>query len=253
MPQESLKYLSLQTADNLRDSVRENLQRYTSGDFTDLVEKGGWSIDLSLRVDLDPLRDLAKAKDADAEIENTILVWRALSSLPPSLACENRLWTRLTHVECLEYARARWLDVTAEDDQIEKRVVTHFFASSQTRYRDDNAISRLWWNAFIAKLAAPDNHEAAIRAILKTADIRSNFIERPRTSSRPVIGAAIVKSLLSESWLTEKEIHFREFMKVLNRLGGGKVFEFWSSGKVDDFITRCLAIAQHSVAATGQT
>ena len=251
MPTESLKYLSQKTADFLHSSVLKNLERYKTGDFVDLAEKGGWSIELSLRLDLEPLNHLVMAKDSEAEIRNTMLVWNALNRLHPSLACENRLWTRLTHIECLEYSRYRWLDGdTNDDEKLVKDIKTHFFANTQTRYRDDNAISRLWWNGYIAKLAAPDDQERALRMILKTTDIRSNFVERSKTVSRSVLAAGIVRAMISESWLTGKEAHFREFMKILNRQGGGKVFEVWPQAKVDEFMTRCLSLAQHTVATT---
>jgi hypothetical protein len=250
MPTESLKYLSQQTSNHLYDSVTKNIERYKTGDFLDLVESGGWSIELSLQLDLTPLRNLVMAKDSEAEIGNTMLVWNVLNKLHPSLACENRLWTRLTHVECLEYSRYRWLDInTIDDEKFEKDIKTHFFANTQTRYRDDNAISRLWWNGFIAKLAAPNNQEQALRMILKTADIRSNFIERSRTVSRPAIAAGIIRMMLSESWLTDRERNFREFMIALNKLGGGKVFEVWPVSKVDEFINRCFLLAQKTATA----
>ena len=239
-----LKYLSRRTSDYLYDSVQDNLDRYRNGDFVDQIEGGGGSIELSLQVELDPLEGLVLSRDSEAEITNSILVWKALNKLLPSLACENRLWTRLTHLECLKYSRYRWLDVESDnDEQLVKDVMTHFFANTQTKYRDDNAISRLWWNAYIAKMAAPNNQEQALRLILKTADIRSNFIERTRTVSRRAIAAGIVRIMLSNSWLTEREGNFRAFMVALNRLGGGKVFEIWSDSRIDEFLNRCFLAA----------
>ena len=240
---ENLKYLSQACIDFLHDNVKNNLDRYTRSDFLDLVAQGGWNIELSLRVDLSPLEKLNSDNNSDAEIENTLLVWNVLHQLMPSLACEDRLWARLTHVECLEFSRNRWLRNISGGD-LEKSIKKHFFANTQTRYRDDNAVSRLWWNAFIAKQAAPDNQEGAIRMMLKSADIRSNFIERTRTVSRPCLAAGIIRIMMSESWLTEKERNYRDFMIVLNRMGGGKVFEVWSQSEIDEFMNYCLKQAK---------
>lgn len=241
----ALKYLSQRAADQLYGSVEQNLGRYKSGEFEDLAEGMGHSIELSLYLDLGPLKNLVTDKSPDAEISNSLIVWNVFHELHPSLACENRLWSRLCHVECLEYSRARWLSPeTMKDDELANSIKTHFFANTQTRCRDDNAISRLWWNAYIAKLAAPDNQEMVIRLILKTADIRSNFVERSRTVSRPAIAAGIVRIMQANNWLTEKEQNFREFMKILNRQGGGKLFELWSLASIDRFLGQCLSLAQ---------
>ena len=67
MPTDSLKYLSRQTTDSLYESVHKNLERYKTGNFIDLAEKGGWSIDLSLRLDLTPLCELVMSGDSEAE------------------------------------------------------------------------------------------------------------------------------------------------------------------------------------------
>ena len=243
----TIKYLSQQASDDLYDSVKNNLERYKSGDFHELTDGIGKSIELTIKADLDILKNLVMEKDAESEIHNSLIIWNVFNILQPSLACENRLWTRLTHVECLEYSRFRWLDIEwSQDDKLEKDIKTHFFANTQTKYRDDNAISRLWWNAYIAKLASPNNQEQALRMILKTADIRSGFIERSRTVSRAPIAAGIIRVMISNSWLTEKENNFRLFMKTLNRLGGGKVFELWSTKKIDDFMNNCFLAAKNT-------
>jgi len=247
MAKEPLKYLSNKVSEELYDTVEDNLERYLTGDFESLLSAGGWSIELSLNIDLSVLNNMVTEKGADAEIENTLLIWSCLNKLSPSLACENRLWTRLTHVECLDYSRARWLSssVKSNSDRVAS-IKSHFFANTQTRCRDDNAIGRLWWNALIAKMASPHNHQEAISMILKTADIRSGIIERSRTASRPVVAAAIVRKMMEDDWIIATERNFRDFMVALNRLGAGKVFEYWSESEMSSFMARCVLMARAS-------
>ena len=109
MSRDRLAYLATKTLDDLYAGILENIDRYRDGDFQDLAESGGWDIRLSVEVDLDPLEDLDPSGTPEAEIENSLLVWRALHELTPALACEDRIWTRLSHAECLEYSRKRWL------------------------------------------------------------------------------------------------------------------------------------------------
>lgn len=238
-----LKYLSNATVEDLRESVATNIDRYRSGDFSDLLPLGDWSIELNLDVDLTLLAELDPSGSPEAEISNSRIVWKALRGLTPTLACEEGIWTRLTHVECLSFARSRWLNTSMNDQAAEKAVMDHFFAATLTSRRDDNAISRLWWNSYIAQLAYPDTNLKALEFILKKADIRSNFIERSLTASRPPLAAGIVRIMEREDWVTTREGNFRAFMRTLNRLGGGMIFESMAVSDIDTFMDVCATRA----------
>ena len=199
MTENNIEYFSMPVIDKLYGSISSNLERYTHGDFLDLNISSGWALKMSMKADLSPLKELILEKGADADIENSKLVWRALNTLKPALACENRFWSRLTHFVCLEYSRRRWLNINDSEDKQIKDIETHFFANTRTRCRDDNAVSRLWWNAYVAKMAAPNNQERALNMIVKTADIRSNIVERTHSTSRPVITSGIVRAMLNNS------------------------------------------------------
>src|SRR5690606_15953957 len=104
-----LLYVGQQTADFLSDNVEEHLNRYMESGFEDLEPSGDWRIPLSIEADLTPLEELTPDKGRDAEVQNSMLVGLTLASLTPSLARENRVWIRLSHIEGIAYARERWL------------------------------------------------------------------------------------------------------------------------------------------------
>jgi len=236
---EKLKYLSTEAVETLRSNLRKNVARYRSGDFSDLMAAGDWCIELDLDVDLTPLASLDSAGSPESEIANSKRVWNALHRLQPSVAYEEGIWVRLTHVECLQYARQRWLDGPYDDDKLEKLVTDHFFANTLNRRRDDNAISRLWWNAFIADLTLPGTDLQMLSVVLRTADFRSNLIERSSTASRPSLASAIVRAMQRHPWVTEREDNFRLFMRAVNMAGGGIVFEAMAAAEIDAFANDC--------------
>src|SRR5262245_56202102 len=158
MSLEPLKYLSEAKLTELREKVHQNYDRYTKGDFRDLAKDIGWSIELGLQVDLDRLRGLDPSEGADFEIKNAMLVGRTLGALSAALAAEERIWGRLTHLECLEFTRQRWLKGGSKDERI-RDINKHYFAGTRTGVRDDNSVSRLWWAAYIAHLAMPCDQE----------------------------------------------------------------------------------------------
>jgi len=248
---EPLKYLSEAKLEELRAGIPGNYQRYTKGDFLDLVADNGWSIELGLKTDLDRLRALNPDPGPESEVSNSLLVWRTFDGLSPALATEERIWARLAHIECLDFSRKRWFRAPSKEAGI-AAINAHFFASTQTSIRDDHAVARLWWNAYIAHLAMPEDHERALSVMLSKADIRSNLIERPRTISMPPLAAGILRAMLSDPRITQTEDSFRAFMKTLNRLGGGELFEVMTTENIDAFIQECAERAHETLSSQGQ-
>lgn len=238
-----LLYVGQQVADDLKNKIGENLARYKEGDFLDLEVAGDWRIPLSLEVDLVGLNSLVADGGSENEIQNSIAVGHALRRLTPTLARENRIWIRLSHIECLEYSRQRWLQTDKDDDSLAEDVAKHFFAPTLTGCRDDHAISRLWWNHHIAKQIMPDNPARALKKVLALADIRQGLIERPGIGARPVLGRSIVRLLEKEEKLVEGKL-FGRFMKQVNLMGAGIAFEVCDDSKVDLFMARCLEHAE---------
>jgi hypothetical protein len=231
-----LKYLSASRLDTLARDVESNLERYSGTGFDDLVVEQGWSIEHTLDIDISHFKSLNPGNNKEAEIHNSRIVWDSLPGLTPNLACEERVWTRLAHIECIEYTRARWLSKPMGDTEVVSAVRDHFFARGRTGIRDDNAISRLWWNYYIARQALPDDPDTALNLIRKSADIRSNIVERPRTSCRQPLLAGVIRAMQDDEWLTASEDNFRNLMKVLNRDAGGLLLETMTSTAIDCFI-----------------
>lgn len=240
-----LKFLSQVMLNELRGDVSINRDRYIEGDFLDLCKENGWEVKSDkVEVDLDMLATLDGTDGtAEADIISSLIVYKSMPNMTPALAREERVWVRISHVECLQYSRARWIK-KAEGEGLDKIVLEHLFAKNLTGIRDDNAISRLWWNMHVAKIADPDDPEGALRMLLKTADIRQAIIERSHTASRQPIVRAIVRALKNDPWISSYADAFREFMKVLNRDAGGVLFEVVPGSVVDDIVNASAAKAK---------
>lgn len=247
---ESLNYLSESRLDEMLKNVQEHRERYQSGNFLDLAKENGWAVKSALvKVDLDALAKLDGEK-AEGDARNSIIVYKALAGMTPALAMEEGVWTRLAHVECLAYARARWMQDEASWDEVkfEKQTVKHFFGRGLNGIRDDNAIARLWWNMHIATSIAKDcekggdsvSPEEVLEAMLKLADVRMNLVERSWTGARLPLSRNIVKMIRTEPWLTARGDNFKVFMKLLNREGGGILFEALPAAEADGTVERII-------------
>ena len=238
---EPLKYLSDSTLSELRNAIPKNIERYAGNGFEEYASPPSWDIPLKINFDRNLLATLDTTRQrtiVEIDLVNSKIVGKALENLTPSLANEERIWVRLSHLEAFEYSRIRWLTGKKGEDLV-SAIERHFFAPTQTSIRDDHALSRLWWNYHIARTCMPDNIDRALELILKTADIRSNFVERIWMSSRRNIAGAVLQAMDTREWITDAEQNFREFMKVLNRQGGGIVFEALSESEADAFVQEC--------------
>lgn len=237
-----LKYISENTLIELKDSIGSNLSRYRGEGFKGMEDEFSWKIGLDIEYDDHHLStlDLTRPKNVvEVDLKNSRIVGEALANLTPSLANEELIWVRLSHVETFEYCKSRWLSKTMSDDELVSSIKTHLFASTQTAIRDDHAISRLWWNYRIASTSMPEDVDRALKLILKSADIRSNFVERIWMSSRCEIAGAILRAMDSRPEITATEKCFRTFMKDINLQGGGIVFEALDDAEIDEFVAEC--------------
>lgn len=239
---EPLRLLSQPVVDDLADSIAKNLERYRSGNFSDLEKGNGWRIeseiaswDPNLEAQLDP------SGTPEAEVKNSLVVWEGLTGMTPALARDERLWTRLCHVECLNFARERWLKGSEKDANLVK---IHFFASGLNGCRDDNAIGRLWWNAHVASIASPDNVELGLRRLLARANYRMQVIERSNTAFREPLVKGIVRLLGEDPWLDVDDEAIVHFMKEVNKRSGSFIFEALDDNGIDAHLRMCLEIAK---------
>lgn len=237
-----LLFVSEQILQDLSDQIDANLHRYQAGKFDDLSAQNGWAIESKLvQVDYSALASLdGSERTAEADVRNSRIVHAALSGMTPAIASDERVWVRLVHLECLEYSRKRWL-AGKNGDAFKKAVNLHMFARGRTGVRDDNALSRLWWNMHIASIADPDNPGAALEIIVKRADIRMQFVERPGTAARNAIARGVVRGMRRNPEVAADDKTFRSFMVELNRNGAGRLFEALPDGQVDRLIDDCIA------------
>ena len=86
--------------------------------------------------------------------------------------------------------------------------------------------------------------------LLISADVRSNLVERIWLTGRRRLATGVFRSMESDPFVVSSERSFREFMKAINLLGGGIVFEAMTDAEIDAFLARCSAQAATELAAS---
>jgi hypothetical protein len=241
---ETLMHVSESALTDLKNNIGENIQRYRGDGFADLATGFDWSIKVDgIKIDLDRLAQLdGKSASAQADCANALIVYEAIGQISPALAREERVWVRLSHVEAFEYTKDRWLTGKSfkNEDAEEKVIGLHFFASGLAGCHEKHALSRLWWSAYVARRAYPENPTKALELMFRRADAFQSIIQKPFIVGRPKLMGAIFKIMAEDSRVLESEASFQDFMNALNRRGGGIVFEAKSGSRIDEIVNSCL-------------
>lgn len=242
MNQQPLKLVSDVVLEKLSEEIDSNLERYRSGNFTDLAKANGWSIETTLS-EWDPsiAENLDPSGTPDVEAKNSLLVFQGLSGMTPALAREERLWVRLCHIEFLEYARERWL---RNEENIPSAVRRHMFATGLRGCRDQNAIGRLWWNGHLASLACPGQIEKGLKLLLSRANIRLQIMDRADSAFRQPLVRGIFRLLETEDWFHSADAAIADFMYEVNKRSGGILFEAFDESAIDQHLRACLEFAK---------
>ena len=200
---------------------------------------------MSIDIEYSPeeFKELIPPKSAELyDIENTLIIGRALGNLTPYEARDERLWAYITHTVGLEYARKRW-QIPENDNDAVNYILSHIFATSKRHVERDNAISRLWWLFHLCNRADDIPLELALKVFLYRSDVRANIVERPSTSqSLPLFGAILTKLIESfegEQTLFERQT-FRSFIKEINTLGGFILLDCLSRSKVSEMLDEVI-------------
>ena len=242
MTTQPMRLLAGTVVDDLSKNIEANLTRYTEGNFLDLEKQSGWAIETTL-AHWDPTiaTKLDPSGTAAAEIGNSLLVYQGLQGMTPALAREERLWARLCHIECLDYARKRWI---GKEEKAATAVRLHFFATGLRGCRDQNAIGRLWWNGHLATLAMPGDIETGLKRLLTRANFRLQIVDRADSAFRQPLVGGIFRLLGTEDWFNSYDAAIADFMFEVNKRSGGIMYEAFEPAIVDEHLQICLAYAK---------
>lgn len=239
-----LRFLKERALGELRRTIKDNLERYRSGEFDYLAADPSLSFESNIEFDEATLSKLRSPEGAELfEPENCAAFLAALKKLTPYEAADERLWVMLSHTSMLEHGRARWPIPKIDADAI-SHIETHFFASTQRGLERDNVASRLWWMGHLCARVEGLSMKEGLDALLHRADVRANIVERPTTGqSIPVFSAILrklAKSYAGNKKLFERKL-FRPLMVKLNGLGGYVLLDALDTGTIEKLIGDIIA------------
>jgi hypothetical protein len=217
---EKMTLLKSECVEGLKQSIADHLDRYRTGDFSDLLD----TISVDLEIDYAALSGIKMphGKDHLMDVENCAIINVATKNLTPFAARDERLWVHLCHGPLLEYARKRW--PIPDDEQLAiSSIRDHFFAGDKRKLEARNAASRLYWLAHIAARVTDLPLEETLSLILHRQDIRQQVVERPTVLQAEAILVAVINNLKTSKAGDERlyvRQNFRNLQERLNEYCG---------------------------------
>ena len=231
-----ISYLSSDALNEVFAQVANRIEWYFSNedDFSHFIEDGDIR---HADIQVESLKNKLSVEDlsnsSDSDLENALIVYRALKNLQPFHSSDSRLWTYLTHVECKQYVYDRWLRSNNMPNSEEAKLakVRHFFCSSfgsKNRSSEirflfrENAVARLWWLGYLAEQVSPEDPEQFLTIILHKRDVLNQIQTRSTTANRTLL--RVIYEILAEDWEQDKQLFhrdvFRDWMGMMNLIGG---------------------------------
>lgn len=208
----------------LEGAIEDNIDRYVNGDFFDYFSDKdktfypGFDIRLVKNIDNEVANYDFKNQEKEIDKDWTLKVFKGVKGIIPSIGKDKRLWTYLTHTHFADYCRKRHA-ITSVEKATARIIKQRFFCQGISRgIERDNAISRLWWNGYLASKVQGMQLERALELLLYNTDIRQQIVERPFLSTNSTLLSAVIH-VLDESEKSDGALLVREaFRKKLIKL-----------------------------------
>ncbi len=236
-----LGYFTEEAYDKLLHDIPSNAENYTSNDDwlpTYFGTATGYfkmsSIDVSI---FSPSYTPGRKDDAQKSQEdlvNTRLIYDAFKNLTPLQASNKYLWSYLCHAvpEYREYIRDRWMQEGRENT-----VKNRYFVTTPGSLLNDNALSRLWWYAYLTYDRNGINHYALTEILLTNQTICTDVMDTfNRMNFNRMKGVLLaIKDFKYEIGDNEGITdYFRECKKYLNHYAAVTTMEFLDSEEIRD-------------------
>jgi hypothetical protein len=183
-----------------------------------------------------PSFDLKSDKTGKYDFHNSKIIYEAFKFLSPEEADDSRLWVYLTHSLCFDYSRTRWLSSNSSNEVFERRLL---YEGDGRGSRTRNAISRLWWTAYLTyNNDEPGNEWNLTEAIFEIQDLQVGLLERNMGSYKNVLTGFLKFYLLNKGVM--KSTVIQAMIKDLNNLGGVYFLPILDADSLDKILKKLL-------------
>lgn len=218
----------------LYDRVEENIALYEQGNLSEFLTRSELveyqTSVATLSVDPNVFKNLKTEAIGATDAFNANLILDAFEGMTPYLAADERIWTAISHTLAPRYAFKRHTKPGMSKDHKVKAIRAHFFARDGLRgLQRNNALSRLWWYAFVCEKNKNHPRSEVLKRVLNLTDFRSSLLERPTSARVDSVFNAITNIVIKEYENTAtptimERKNYRPWLRNINLHGGRRLY-----------------------------
>lgn len=240
-----LEFLTEDAYDKLYNSISENTDNYVKDEDWLPAFFNGNNYSVKSSVDVDDFipicydfnnTDYATRGGNTDELKsqedlvNTIEIFKNFKVLTPLQASNKYMWTCLCHGRYRKYVRHRWF----QSRSLETIKSRYFVTSGISLF--DNALSRLWWFAYLTYDPDNSDHFYYTKILLTNQTICTDVIDtnnrmNPERMRGVLLAIKGFKDMFPNEGIKE---YFRECRKQLNQDGACSILESFTKEKIRD-------------------
>ncbi len=209
---EAMKVFTNAYLQKLKDDVRSNIAGYIDGNL-DIEDAGIVNTKIKLPNDIPVLET-----SPDSDATNAIKVYEYLSTLDDSSACDERVWSYMTHVTFRDHMIGRWpIESDSDIEKATSSVNDHWHYGQRGLVR--NGIARLWWGVrasvalweeesssdFYHNIDKSDRYKYT-KLLFSKSVIYQQIMEREQTRS-PRVKTALFEYIYDNQDITKEQIN----------------------------------------------
>lgn len=242
-----LKIFKRNLVHTLYQTIENNLSIYESGDFSELLADYPSEVKEIPDVFFDETMfgNMVTESGGQNDAKNAFIILNGLVNFNPYLATDERVWVALCHTEGKDFVRKRWIKPYMTKEKKIASIKQHFFAKGNRSFERQNALSSIWWWAYIATRHDPSDKAQAIETLCRLTDVRSQIFDRTSISRGGNTFAGLLKCIERKfkeepdnTFFTRKKNSgnkpglYKEWFSKINRWGGRKFTESFSSDEL---------------------
>lgn len=230
-----LKFLTTKGEEYLYKNIGKNLEYYeglkTENDIISHAKKEIREVEKNIS-DCTLTSDMGKRKE---DLIASIRLFNSYNSLTPLQASDSRFWAFQCHFEHYDYVNSRWKVDRFKKDPIGTVKSRYFIRNRRDLSR--NALSRLWWAAFLTVDRKNENDPYwRTRVLFKNQDMYAQLMERSISNSKVLLNNILEAVHMMDEKYPDLigKVETQKLVKYISLSGGRKLLDFLTKKEIDN-------------------
>ena len=233
-----LHFFKEDALDYFKANIKSNISHYSDADNSWIYEQYENPFE-EITINCEPFELYLNPSDpTKMDLKNIKILYPALKDLTESQACDERLWTGLTHSDFYEYTKIRWSHPREVNNmKKENYIQSRLFFSIDPKSKIRHTLAKLWW---LGKMLYDEQNSSDPLHFVDTLgrrdmatrinDVFTSNFSRNIHLLRPFLN--VIDDYEKDGKMMNQD-YFRSLAQYLNILGGMYLLDFMDEKEIE--------------------